>query len=363
MRRQRRLREPIPTPPRRRHRRPPLSRGTISDGRRDRHGHRRPVQAARGDRRGRHGLGLPGRADRAGQARGRAKLIKTGMDSRAVLARFEAERQALALMDHPNIARSRRRPHDRAASRSSSWSWSRACRSPSTATRSGSRCRPGSSCSCRSARRCSTPTRRGSSTATSSRATCWSPRYDDQPVPKVIDFGVAKATEQQLTEQSFARHRGDRGHAAYMSPEQADRRRWTSTPGPTSMRWGDALRAADRLAADRRQAVQAGRPSWRCCGWSARWSRRGRARRLSTADALPSIAANRSIEPRRLTTAAAGRARLGRDEGAGEGPRPAVRDGQRLRAATCSVPATSVEARPPSRGYRLRKFVKRNKGR
>ena len=33
------------------------------------------------------------------------KLIKIGMDSRAVLARFDAERQALALMDHPNIAR------------------------------------------------------------------------------------------------------------------------------------------------------------------------------------------------------------------------------------------------------------------
>jgi hypothetical protein len=33
------------------------------------------------------------------------KLIKAGMDSRTVLARFEAERQALALMDHPNIAR------------------------------------------------------------------------------------------------------------------------------------------------------------------------------------------------------------------------------------------------------------------
>jgi uncharacterized protein YciI len=33
------------------------------------------------------------------------KLIKTGMDSRAVVARFDAERQALALMDHPNIAR------------------------------------------------------------------------------------------------------------------------------------------------------------------------------------------------------------------------------------------------------------------
>ena len=33
------------------------------------------------------------------------KLIRLGMDSRAVLARFDAERQALALMDHPNIAR------------------------------------------------------------------------------------------------------------------------------------------------------------------------------------------------------------------------------------------------------------------
>jgi serine/threonine protein kinase len=33
------------------------------------------------------------------------KIIKPGMDSRAVIARFEAERQALALMDHPNIAR------------------------------------------------------------------------------------------------------------------------------------------------------------------------------------------------------------------------------------------------------------------
>ena len=34
------------------------------------------------------------------------KIIKPGMDSREVVARFEAERQALALMDHPNIARS-----------------------------------------------------------------------------------------------------------------------------------------------------------------------------------------------------------------------------------------------------------------
>lgn len=34
------------------------------------------------------------------------KIIKLGMDTKSVIARFEAERQALALMDHPNIAKS-----------------------------------------------------------------------------------------------------------------------------------------------------------------------------------------------------------------------------------------------------------------
>jgi eukaryotic-like serine/threonine-protein kinase len=32
------------------------------------------------------------------------KIVKAGMDTREVIARFEAERQALAMMDHPNIA-------------------------------------------------------------------------------------------------------------------------------------------------------------------------------------------------------------------------------------------------------------------
>ena len=56
------------------------------------------------------------------------KLIKTGMDSKAVLQRFEQERQALAMMDHPNIARCSTAASRPPASRSSSWSWSTACR-------------------------------------------------------------------------------------------------------------------------------------------------------------------------------------------------------------------------------------------
>ena len=47
------------------------------------------------------------------------KLIKVGMDSRAVLARFDAERQALALMDHPTSPASTTAAPPRPASRSS----------------------------------------------------------------------------------------------------------------------------------------------------------------------------------------------------------------------------------------------------
>ena len=47
--------------------------------------------------------------------------------------------------------------------------------------------------------------------------------YDGQPVPKVIDFGVAKAIGQRLTEKTlFTRVRPDGRHAVYMSPEQAE---------------------------------------------------------------------------------------------------------------------------------------------
>ena len=73
------------------------------------------------------------------------KVIKPGMDSRQVIARFEAERQALAMMDHVNIARVfdggatplpplRKGGHGGAAGPTSSWSWSTACPSPSIAT-------------------------------------------------------------------------------------------------------------------------------------------------------------------------------------------------------------------------------------
>ena len=63
--------------------------------------------------------------------------------------------------------------------------------------------------------------------------------YDGQPVPKVIDFGVAKATEQQLTERTLFTQYGTMvGTLEYMSPEQAEMSQpWTSIPAATSIRW------------------------------------------------------------------------------------------------------------------------------
>ena len=106
------------------------------------------------------------------------KVIKLGMDSRQVLARFEAERQSLALMDHPasrgcwTPGRPGGRPYFVMEHVSGP-------RSPRTATSGGSTSRARlDALHARSARRCSTRTRRASSTATSSRRTCWWPKAD-----------------------------------------------------------------------------------------------------------------------------------------------------------------------------------------
>ncbi len=62
--------------------------------------------------------------------------------------------------------------------------------------------------------------------------------YDDRPVPKVIDFGVAKAAGQPLTEQTLHTGLGAVvGTLEYMSPEQAGLTSSTSTPAPTSTPW------------------------------------------------------------------------------------------------------------------------------
>ncbi len=290
------------------------------------------------------------------------KLIKTGMDSRGVLGRFDAERQALALMDHPNIARI----YDGGVTPAGQPFFVMELVSgvPLTEYCDSQRLTVQARLElfvsiCQAVQHAH---QKGIIHRDLKPGNVLVTEVDGRPTPKVIDFGVAKATELKLTDMSLADVGAIVGTPAYMSPEQAD---------PTSM---DIDTRTDVYALgvmlyelltgsppiDTRQFQRAAilemlrmvrevdppRPSTK----------------LSTAEALPNIAANRSIEPARLAKLLQGeldwvvmkaleKDRTRRYETASG----FARDIQRYLADEV------VEARPPSRGYRLRKFVKRNK--
>ncbi|MGD8699479.1 MAG: serine/threonine-protein kinase, partial [Gemmatimonadales bacterium] len=151
------------------------------------------------------------------------KVIKPGMDTRQVIARFEAERQALAVMDHPNIAKvfdggatPDGRPYfvmervegvpitlycdeGRLSIRQRLELFLAACQAVQHAHQKGVIHRD----------------LKPSNILVS--------RQDGVAVPKVIDFGIAKAIDQRLGEQTIQTQTGHLiGTPAYMSPEQAE---------------------------------------------------------------------------------------------------------------------------------------------
>ncbi len=151
------------------------------------------------------------------------KIIKLGMHTRDVIARFEQERQALAMMDHPNIAKvldagvtDTGRPYfvmelvkgmpitDYCDERNMSLRdrlklFIQVCSAVQHAHLKGIIHRD---------------IKPNNVLVT---------HVDEKPVPKVIDFGIAKATQQKLTEHTMFTQLGQfMGTPAYMSPEQAD---------------------------------------------------------------------------------------------------------------------------------------------
>ena len=150
------------------------------------------------------------------------KIIKLGMDTKQVIARFEAERQALAMMNHPHIARvfeagatDTGRPYfvmefvegvaitefcDQAqlSPRQRLELFMLVCEAVQHAHQKGIIHRD------------------------LKPSNVLVTRHDGEPVPKVIDFGIAKATRQRLTEKTLVTEAGQLiGTPAYMSPEQA----------------------------------------------------------------------------------------------------------------------------------------------
>jgi serine/threonine protein kinase/formylglycine-generating enzyme required for sulfatase activity len=292
------------------------------------------------------------------------KVIKAGMDSRAVLARFEAERQALAMMDHPNIAKvldagttdggrpffvmelvkgtpiTRYCDEQKLTPRQRLELFVPVCQAIQHAHQKGIIHRD------------------------IKPSNVLVALYDDRPVPKVIDFGVAKAAGQSLTDKTLMTGFGVLvGTPEYMSPEQASLNNLDidtrsdvyslgvllyelltgTTPVDKKSLGKAALSEILRIVRE----VEAPRPS----------------AKLSTIDTLPSVAANRGTEPARLSKLLKGeldwlvmkaleKDRTRRYETANG----LARDIQRYLADEM------VEARPPSVVYRLRKFVRRHKG-
>jgi serine/threonine protein kinase/Tol biopolymer transport system component/tetratricopeptide (TPR) repeat protein len=151
------------------------------------------------------------------------KIIKLGMDTKQVIARFEAERQALAIMDHPNIARvldagatETGRPYfvmelvqgvsiteycdkNNLSTKERLELFIQVCNAVQHAHQKGI------------IHRDIKPTN------------VMITYHDGKPIPKVIDFGIAKAINQKLTEKTlFTRYAHIIGTPAYMSPEQAE---------------------------------------------------------------------------------------------------------------------------------------------
>jgi len=151
------------------------------------------------------------------------KLIKPGMDSRQVIARFEAERQALALMDHPNIARvldggttESGRPY---------FVMELVKAIPITKYCDQYRLSPRQRLElflpiCHAIQHAH---QKGIIHRDVKPSNVMVSLYDGNPVPKVIDFGVAKATGSRLTDRTlFTAIGAVVGTFEYMSPEQAE---------------------------------------------------------------------------------------------------------------------------------------------
>ena len=151
------------------------------------------------------------------------KLIKWGMDTREVVARFEAERQALAMMDHPSIAR----VYDAGATDQGRpyFAMELVKGIPITDYCDKQKLRTKKRLElfalvCEGVQHAH---QKGIIHRDIKPSNVLVMIQDDKPVPKIIDFGVAKATEQRLTEKSVFTELGQMiGTPEYMSPEQAE---------------------------------------------------------------------------------------------------------------------------------------------
>jgi len=151
------------------------------------------------------------------------KVIKLGMDTKSVVARFEAERQALAMMDHPNIAR----VLDAGATKNGRpffvMELVRGAKITDYCDENKLNNRERLALFVQVCRAIQHAHQKGIIHRDIKPSNILVTLHDGVPVPKVIDFGIAKATEGRLTDNTvFTAYQQFVGTPAYMSPEQAE---------------------------------------------------------------------------------------------------------------------------------------------
>jgi eukaryotic-like serine/threonine-protein kinase len=292
------------------------------------------------------------------------KVIKAGMDSKAVLARFEAERQALAMMDHPSIAK----VLDAGATQSGNpfFVMELVKGVPITKYCDQAKLTPKQRLElflpvCEAIQHSH---QKGIIHRDIKPSNVLVATYDDRPVPKVIDFGVAKATGQSLTDLDAITGLGTLvGTPEYMSPEQAslsnqdiDTRSDVYSLGVLLYELLSGHTPVDRKSLEKAAIYEILRIVRDVDAplLSAK---------LSSIDTLPNVAANRRTEPRKLATQFRGELDWVLLK--------ALEKDRSRRYATANGLASDiqrylsdkvVEARPPSTFYTLRKVIRRNKG-
>jgi WD40 repeat protein/serine/threonine protein kinase len=193
-----------------------------------------PVTERPGDRIGRYkllqqigegGCGVVYMAEQEAPVRRRValKVIKLGMDTKSVIARFEAERQALALMEHPNIAK----VLDAGATETGRpffvMELVRGIRITEYCDQNNLSTRERLDLFIQVCHALQHAHQKGIIHRDIKPSNILVSLHDGVPVPVVIDFGIAKATEQKLTDKTlFTAFEQFIGTPAYTSPEQAE---------------------------------------------------------------------------------------------------------------------------------------------
>jgi WD40 repeat protein/serine/threonine protein kinase/Tfp pilus assembly protein PilF len=322
------------------------------------------------------------------------KIIKPGMESRQVIARFEAERQALALMDHPNIAKvldagttgqrderggmrdEKKRgdlsdssliPHPSSLSSGRPYFVMELVKGvPITKYCDDNRLTPRQRLElfipiCQAVQHAH---QKGIIHRDLKPGNVLVAPYDGKPVPKVIDFGVAKAMGQQLTEHTLVTGFGTIvGTLEYMSPEQAELNQldidtrsdiyalgvmlYELLTGTTPLDRKRLAKAAFTEMLRMIREVEPPKPSTRLS---------------ESKDSLPSISVQRQMQPAKLTRMVRGELdwivmkALEKDRSR----RYETANGLSLDIQRYLANET-VQACPPSAAYRIRKFARRNR--